>query len=216
MRMGWTICFSSDDGATCEMRGSLIHPMLWAGVPWIKVDCWSSQWDGAFVRSISFERKCGSSPCDVGFAAHIGAKNLRYAATYLLNLMRWSRRGARFLPSPPTIPIFHRAQPIKFDWAETSWNQPIFRCYEDLKRMISISIFLENRTKLDWVVVSNSFQVFTLILGEMIQFPQLFGFPFLSCCLKKRFGSYAKFAYLSKFGNNPPKKKLWTNQLGFY
>ena len=36
VRMGWTITFSPD-GVSCELKGSLIHPMLWAGVPWIKV-----------------------------------------------------------------------------------------------------------------------------------------------------------------------------------
>ena len=39
---------------------------------------------------------------------------------------------------------------------------------------ISISIFLENTTELDWMLVSNVFQIFTQIPEEMIQFDLYF------------------------------------------
>ena len=54
MRMGWTICFSQEDGVTCEMKGSMIHPMLWVGVPWVKVvlpDNIASHHDQSFSES---------------------------------------------------------------------------------------------------------------------------------------------------------------------
>lgn len=36
-RLGWQITFSPDDGISCELRGAVVHPIVWAGVPWIKV-----------------------------------------------------------------------------------------------------------------------------------------------------------------------------------
>ena len=36
-RMGWQIVFSPDDGISCELRGAVVHPIVWAGVPWIKI-----------------------------------------------------------------------------------------------------------------------------------------------------------------------------------
>ena len=79
----------------------------------------------------------------------------------LEKLWRWERRHAlrfnRFLKISRILVCYQQ------------WYQQWWWC-----KGISISIFLENTTELDWMLVSNVFQIFTQIPEEMIQFDLYF------------------------------------------